>query len=374
MTRIEELQNQLIAAREAYYNGEPIMRDDEYDAIEDELLQLDPENALLAGIGEDESDGFPKAKHNILMGSQSKCNTVEQISKKLESFSSKGKVAFLVEDKCDGISLEMNYKDGNLVSCITRGNGYIGDDITVNAKKMAGIPHKLKDSFTLSVRGEILLFHDDKDKYFPDLKNCRNSASGIAKNKEGEGCEHLTVVSYDVQGDSPELFTKETNKVQFLKDNGFNVTNMKLLLADCTTRESREKSANEMYQVMLELSSNEERPYDTDGIVVKTNNVDWDDQRNNLHPTTQWAIKPPAEHRQSKLLDIEWSMKNGTLTPVAVFEPIEIDGATIQRATLNNVRYIENLKIEIGDTLEIIRANLVIPRVVGNITKGTSII
>lgn len=102
MTRIEELQNQIIAAREAYYNGEPIMRDDEYDTIEDELLQLDPENTLLAEIGEDNSDGFPKAKHKILMGSQSKCNTIEQIAKKLESFSSKGKVAFLIEDKCDG--------------------------------------------------------------------------------------------------------------------------------------------------------------------------------------------------------------------------------------------------------------------------------
>lgn len=374
MTKIEELQNQITAAREAYYNGEPIMRDDEYDALEDQLLKLDPKNKLLAEIGEDSLDGFPKADHKILMGSQSKCNTVEQITKKLESFSSKGKVAFLAEDKCDGISLEMNYEIGNLVSCITRGNGYVGDDITANAKKMNGIPHKLSDSFTVSVRGEILLFHNDKDIYFPDLKNCRNSASGIAKNKEGEGCEHLTVVSYDVQGDDPALFTKEVNKIQFLIDNGFNIVNKKLILADCSTVESREKSANEMYQAMLELSNNESRPYDTDGIVVKTNNVDWDDQRTNLHPISQWAIKPPAVHKQSKLLDIEWSMKNGTLTPVAVFEPIEIDGATIQRATLNNARYIENLKIEIGDILEICRANMVIPRIIGNISKGISIL
>ena len=270
-------------------------------------------------------------------------------------------------------SIELVYKDGTLISGITRGNGYIGDDVTSNIKKSKGVLASLPNKGTLSIRGEVLLFHNDKDQYFPDLKNCRNSAAGILKNKDGIGCEHLTVVCYDVQSEDNTLFTKETNKVQFLKDNGFNITNMKLLLADCTTRESREKSANEMYQAMLELSSNEERPYDTDGIVVKTNNVDWDDQRNNLHPTTQWAIKPPVERRQSKLLNIEWSMKNGTLTPVAVFEPIEIDGATIQRATLNNVRYIENLKIEVGDILEICRANMVIPRILGNITKGTSI-
>ena len=113
-----------------------------------------------------------------------------------------------------------------------------------------------------------------------------------------------------------------------------------------------------------------DKDYDTDGVVVKLNEFDLDDLKSNIRPNTQWAIKPETITKFVTLLNIEWNMVNGTLTPVAVFDPVEIDGALIRRSTLNNVRYLEKAQIEIGDVIELERAGMVIPRVVGNKSKG----
>ena len=373
MDEVKELVEVLTRLRDAYYNGEPEVSDADYDDLEDKLRELDPNNEFFSKVGEDSDDGFPKAKHVLLMGSQDKCNTVEEIIKKLKHFFGK-KIAFMIEPKCDGISLEMNYQNGKLVSCITRGDGYVGDDITANASKMQGVPSEIPTTEAVSTRGEILLFHSDKDKYFPDLKNCRNGASGISKNKEGTGCEHLTVVTYDAQYLNEDLsFETEANKLDFLENNGFVHVNTSMLIADCTTDAGIQKAAEDLMAKMNEFTM-ADREYDTDGVVVKLNVIDENDLRTNLRPASQFAIKPKAIHKQSTLRDIEWNMVNGSLTPVAIFDPIVIDGATIRRATLINVRYIEELQLEIGDTLDIIRANMVIPRILGNISKNIHIV
>ena len=373
MDEINEIVETLNKWRDAYYNGQPVVTDAEFDDLEDKLRELDPENEYFQGIGEDEEDGFPKAKHLILMGSQDKCNTIEEIIKKLNHFKGR-KVEFLVEPKCDGLSLEMNYLNGKPTVHITRGDGYVGDDITANASKMMGVPAGIPVPDGIAFRGEIMLLHSDKEKYFPDLKNCRNGASGTAKNKEGIGCEHLTVVTYDCQyTDEDKSFGTEADKLEFLNECGFMRVNADMVVADCTTPEGIKKAAEDLMDKMNEFT-NTDREYDTDGVVVKLNVIDEHDLRTNLHPTSQFAIKPKAIHKQSPLRDIEWNMVNGSLTPVAIFDPIVIDGATIRRATLVNVRYIEELQLEIGDTLDIIRANMVIPRILGNVSKNIHIV
>lgn len=362
MDEVKELVEVLTRLRDAYYNGEPEVSDADYDDLEDKLRELDPNNEFFSKVGEDSDDGFPKAKHVLLMGSQDKCNTVEEIVRKLKHFFGK-KIAFMIEPKCDGISLEMNYQNGKLVSCITRGDGYVGDDITANASKMQGVPSEIPTTEAVSTRGEILLFHSDKDKYFPDLKNCRNGASGISKNKEGTGCEHLTVVTYDAQYLNEDLsFETEANKLDFLENNGFVHVNTSMLIADCTTDAGIQKAAEDLMAKMNEFTI-ADREYDTDGVVVKLNVIDENDIRTEIKPKTQWAIKPARVEVETTLIDIEWNMTNGRLVPVAIFEPVILDGATIQRASLVNVAEIERLGLYIGAKIIVSRRNMVIPKV-----------
>lgn len=362
MDEINEIVKTLKEWRNAYYNGEPVVSDAEFDDMEDKLRQLDPDNEYFQGIGEDELDGFPKANHTILMGSQEKCNTIEEIIKKLNHFAGK-KVAMLVEPKCDGISLEMNYKDSKATAHITRGDGYVGDNITVNASKMQGVPAGIPVSDGVAIRGEIMLLHSDKEKYFPDLKNCRNGASGIAKNKDGIGCEHLTVVCYDCQyTDEDKSFETEANKLDFLTQCGFMRVNADMVITDCTTPEGIKKAAEDLMAKMNEFTM-ADREYDTDGVVVKLNIIDDHDLRTELHPKTQWAIKPARVEVETTLIDIEWNMTNGSLVPVAIFEPVILDGATIQRASLVNVAEIERLGLYIGAKIIVSRRNMVIPKV-----------
>ena len=370
---IQELEDRILAARKAYYNSEvTIMSDAEYDDLEDELRALDPTNEVLNEIGKDSEDGFPKAKHTILMGSQAKANTVEQVETWLKHFPS-SKVEVLVQDKLDGISLELNYTNKNLASAITRGDGYKGDLVTENAKKMDGVPTATEAAFSGAVRGEILLLHSDKEKYFPDMKNCRNAASGIMKHLDGSGCERLTLICYDVQNLDPnDKFETETDKLEFLTANGFNRVQSDYMKLDLTTDQSRKEAAQMLLDKMTEYTTRE-KEFDTDGVVVKMLKVDNEDLRTELRPKSQIAIKPARIWHESVLRDIEWNMVNGTLTPVAVYDEVDMEGALCTRATLNNVRYIEDLKLEIGDKISLIRANMVIPRIMGNITKGTKI-
>lgn len=357
---IQELELKIIEARDAYYNSDPIMSDDEYNKLESLLEQMDPKNKLLQEIGTDSNEGFAKAKHTILMGSQQKFSTIEDLTKKLDSFKKKENV-FVVTEKLDGISLELNYKNGKLISAITRGDGYIGDDITRNAIKMQSVLKQLPEPVDVSIRGEILLKVSDRDKYFPEMKSCRNACAGISRRLDGEGSDHLTVICYDIASD--KVATEEA-KLDLLQKYGFEIVNFKVLKI-----KSGELGARELHDAMKEFMTRD-KDYDTDGVVVKLNEFDLDDLKSNIRPNTQWAIKPETVTKFVTLLNIEWNMANGTLTPIAVFDPVEIDGALIRRSTLNNVRYLERAKIEIGDIIELERAGMVIPRVVGNKSKG----
>ncbi len=334
-------------AQNAYYNSEPIMTDKEFDILWDTAQKEFPDNEIFRKVGEDDSSDFEKMKHLIPMGSQAKCTTKEQLKK----FLSSNGTDYIVEDKCDGISVELIYNKGKFVNAITRGNGTIGDNITSNVSKMKGFPKNV-DNFTGSVRGEILLFKSDKDKYFPDLKNCRNAASGIAKRKDGTNCEYLTIVCYDVRSNETK-FETEDEVISFLKLNNFK-----------TVWSMRLKKANEdkIFEILSERFS-ENVEYDIDGIVIKKNVIDYEDQNTNVRPKTNIALKPAYNTAESKIVDIKWNMSNGTLTPVAVFEPVVIDGARITQASLSNVALMEQMCIEIGKRVLVSRRNMVIPHI-----------
>lgn len=357
-----ELENNIVNAQEAYYNGTPIMSDGMFDELWDKLKKTQPDSELLQKVGEDHTDGFTKVKHGILMGSQEKANT----EKDMVNFFATNPDA---EDEClgqykmDGASLELNYCAGSLISGITRGDGEIGDDVTSNVLKMNFVPKEIDSSFTGSIRGEVLLSRANKDKYFADKANCRNAANGCMKKLDGSGCEYLDVVVYDAQTfDGKNTFGTQEKLQTFLNNNGFKVANWKLFkkisAKDCMTY------LNNVFDQFDALE------YDIDGIVWKQNKIDMDDFKNNYRPKTNIALKPARTYATSTLRDVLWECKNGTYTPVAVFDPVQLNGTTVEHASLVNVMRMEQLGIEIGHEITICKCGMIIPKVVKDTTTG----
>ena len=177
-TRISELVTKIKKAQNSYYNGEAEITDSEFDKMWDELKSLDPQNALLKKVGED-SGNFLKKKHIMPMGSQEKASCPEEF---LSWANTHVYPEYFVEYKLDGASLELQYEKGILKSCVTRGDGEIGDDITFNAKKMGGVISKLFDEngnsvdFTGGIRGEVIMTHKVHQTLYSDKANCRNAA------------------------------------------------------------------------------------------------------------------------------------------------------------------------------------------------------
>lgn len=362
MTRIEILETEIRKHQELYYNHQPVISDGEFDALVDELTMLDPDNELLTTkIGADHTEGFTKVKHNIKMGSQNKANTEPEMNGWISTIDNS---LVLGGFKMDGNSVRLTYKNGELVQAASRGDGDWGDDITENVKKMNFVPLKLKatPNYTGDVRGEVLLSRKNKEKYYPDFKNCRNGASGIMKHLDGSGCEHLDVVCYDAQylSENEEFGTQE-NLINFLEQNGFKVAEYRFF------KNLTGKMAIDYLNTIFDDFDNLE--YDIDGIVWKQNVIDMKDMQNE-RPKTNIALKPAKVYKETVLENIEWQVRNGTLTPVAILKPVDLQGATISKASLCNVACLEDMGIEIGHKVLICRCGMIIPKIVKDIDTG----
>ena len=357
-----ELEAKIKAAQMAYYAGTPEMSDADFDNLWDLLKSEYPDSKVLTQVGSDlgESNGFKKVRHNIVMGSQDKANTAEEMNK----FFKRNESRMLYQYKMDGSSVVLEYVNGKLVRGASRGNGEIGIDYTDNIRKMNGVLAELKDkSFTGSVRGEVLLSKSNKDKYFPDAPNCRNMATGIFHRLDGLDCDKLDVVVYDAQYlDKSKSFEYQTDVMSWLENQGFNVANWEII-DNCTGK----KAIEIINSIWKTLSSYD---YDIDGIVWKQNVIDMADIMNNYRPQSQIALKPARTYAKTKINNIIWHMTNGTFTPVAELEPTYLLGAVIRKATLSNVSCLEELGIEIGDEVEITRCGEIIPKVVKNCRTG----
>ena len=354
---MNELEQRILEAQDAYYNGEPIMSDAEFDKLWDELKRKFPDSELLTKVGADHIDGFQKAQHLMLMGSQNKANTAYEMDK----FFKKGQ-SYVASLKLDGISIELQYQNGRFIKGVTRGDGEIGDDITENVRKMKYVPLIIDEAFTGAVRGEILLFKSDKEKYFPEAKNCRNQASGLAKRKDGKGCEHLSVLCYDALSiDENREWRTETMICNYLLANGFKVSPF-VERSDW----DGDKAIGYIHDTWADLSQID---FDIDGIVFKQNIIDWNDKKTSYRPATQIALKPARDEAVTTVTGIEWRMTNGTLTPVIQVSPVELNGTTVSQASGYNAKQLELLDLEIGDTVSVVKAGMIIPKIVENISK-----
>ncbi|MBU4210756.1 NAD-dependent DNA ligase LigA [Patescibacteria group bacterium] len=376
-TSLPQLGELLIKAKKAYYTtSNPIMSDHTYDTLEDILRQKAPHHRIFSTIGNPNFDtGWPKKKHIMNMGSQNKASTYSSMVHYFKLKKTPPNTDFIVQPKCDGISLEIIYQNGKIFNAITRGDGQIGDLITQNVIKMKNLKKKLNHNFNGSIRCEIMVTYKDFKKINKIAKqhnaiysNPRNAASGISQRLDSQFSPYCSLFAVDLSrhpepAEGPQIkFKKESDKINFLK---------KLDIVTVDSFHCKDfKQIKKIYQNFL--IKRQQYPFDIDGLVIKINNIKLQKKlgSHNNHPKHQIAYKFPAATDQSQILSVKWQIgPMGKITPVAKIKPVEISGAIINYISLANHRLIKEKNINIGDIAKISRRGDVIPHLESIITK-----
>lgn len=360
--RARDLAARLDRYKASYYAGHPEVSDAAYDALEDALRELDPTSPVLARVGSGELVAeWPKARHEIPMGSLNKAVSEEELRawlarcQELATKDGLGPVTDLfVAEKLDGISIECIYRDGKLGDAITRGDGEMGERITQNVARMKGVPPRIKDKRSMSVRGEIILRLSDMKKHVTQGTSPRNLAAGTSKRFDGTGCDNLTVLFYDV-ADGPDLAT-EVEKFAFLRSLGF------------ATPQTAHGELDDVIALYARYSGGlrAKLDYEIDGLVIYVNPLHTQSMLGevNHRPRGAVAFKFASPAKVTTVLDIRWDTgPSGRVVPVAIVAPVELAGATVQRASLHNASHVRALGIGVGDEVLVSRRNDVIPYV-----------
>ena len=355
---------QLDKATIAYYQGNPTMTDAEFDDVVSKLKKEEPDHPFLKRIGAP-VPGKQKAKHKIPMGSLNNANNEEEFLNWLPEG-----LDICLSHKLDGSSVELVYVDGSFIQAITRGNGDEGEDVTQNVLKSGNIPLSLDESIT-SVRCECLIHIDDWQKHFEGDANPRNSAAGTLRRHDGHNAQYLRFYAFDalVDNDRANKFMRKDARTEegildILRD-GFKVPSnicMSARRANCLETISRTKLIS---WCKIEEVHRDELPYEIDGIVAKVNHRGKSKNLGirNGRPKGQIAFKFKPRGGETILRKVTWHVGHtGALTPVGEVDPVGVGGTVIRSVTLCNMDEIQRLGIAIGDTVEIIRAGDVIPK------------
>lgn len=379
MTRIQELEKLITYHNNKYYNDESEISDDGYEALKDELLKLDPTNKLHSQVDapNDGSRQWDKAKHSIHMGSQRKAPNMAELRNTFIDKHPNEEIH--VGLKYDGLSLSMDYiKTGDvgiLTQATTRGeDGLEGENILRNVLKIPNVESYLKNCIaSISVRAEIILPKSNfstvnkirKDNGEKIFSNCRNAASGIIRNWDGDLCKYLEVRIYDVVIHDGNFIELETEKMDYL-EHVFSKTSVDVGFVPKNVDEL------EKYYNLLTTEGREKLDFDIDGLVIKLNNIEYSEKQGMVdnRPKGQMALKFPAERVKTTINEVIWTVtKTGRVNPVALIEPVRIAGAMVKRATLNNLDEIERLGVTIGSEVMIERKGDIIPKVMEVINK-----
>lgn len=364
----EEIGELLMEAKKAYYTtSKPIMDDHTFDTLEEILHQKNPYHRIFSKVGNQNFDtGFEKKKHIMPMGSQNKVNLLVDLVHYFELKKIEVNTDFIVEPKCDGISLEIEYKNGKLIDAITRGDGLVGDIITQNVVKMKNLPSTFHTDFSGSIRCEIVVTQIDFKKLNQieenSYSNPRNAASGISQRLDSKYSEYCSLFATDIFSPT-KTFETEQEKIDFLKHLGFTPVDS----WHCTKFDQIEN----IYQKFLKKDRTD-YPYDIDGLVIKINPIKIQHELGikNGRPKGQVAYKFPASSDHTQILAVDWQVGPlGMITPVAKVDPVEISGAVITYASLGNYQLIKEKNINIGDIVEISRRGDVIPHIEGVVSK-----
>lgn len=368
INRIKELTKLLNDARNEYYNySTSVMSDFEYDILFDELLKLEKEtgfaltNSPTLTVGYEVKSELNKKTHNHLMLSLDKTKSVDTVKR------FRGDKPILTMLKMDGLTVSLRYVDGRLVSAETRGDGTEGEDVTHNAKVFENIPHKIHHEGELIVDGEAIITYEDFDKINSRLseeekyKNPRNLASGSVRQFDSSiaAQRHIQFVAWKlVNGYDSNSFSQRLN---YLEELGFTV----VPYLNCFD----EKHIEFLKMIARKYS------YPIDGLVVSFDEVSYLNSlgATNHHIKGQLAYKFYDQGVVTRLLDIEWNTcRTGIVSPTAIFEPVEIDGSIVSRATLHNLTYIKKLQLGIGDEIHVVKQNSITPAILENLTCSNS--
>ena len=374
LNRMKELIEILNNASRLYYQySTPIMTDFEYDKLYDELEKLEKEtNTILSNsptqnVEPEAIDSLVKVEHPAPMLSLSKTKSISELASFL------GNQEGLLSWKLDGLTIVLTYKDGKLSSGVTRGNGIIGEVITENVKKFKNIPLTIPYKGTLVVRGEAVIKYSDFNKMNEELdddssqyKNPRNLCSGSVRQldskvtaKRNVNCIIFALI------ESEKKFKLKSEEFEWLKSLGFDVV------------EYHKVTSNNLEEQVLYFK-NKINEYDipSDGLVLLYNDIEYGKQLGTTakYPKNAIAFKWQDETAETKLIDVDWLVsRTGLINPVAVFEPVELEGTIVSRASLHNVSILQGLSLGIGDTILVYKANMIIPQIADNLTQSNSL-
>ena len=373
--RIKELVEILNKAAKSYYvDAVEIMPNIEYDKLYDELLELEKEtnvvlsNSPTQNVGYEIAGELPKKAHESPMLSLDKTKSVEDLRECL------GNNKALLSWKMDGLTIVLTYRDGELAEAVTRGNGTIGEVITNNAKNFQNIPLKIEFKGELILRGEAIIKYSDFKRINDAIedaaakyKNPRNLCSGSVRQLNPAVTKSRMVycnIFNVVKADGIDFENSKAKQFEWVKNEGFDVVEYKFT--------DGKSIADDIAEFESKIESND---IPSDGLVLLLDDIALGERLGSTSkfPRNAMAFKWSDERQITKLKYIEWSpSRTGLINPVAVFEPVELEGTTVSRASLHNVSIFEDLMLGVGDEISVYKANMIIPQVYENLTKSNT--
>ena len=371
--RMRELVELLNRARRAYeQENTEIMSNYEYDQLYDELQGLEQElNTTLASsptinVGYEVLSELPKERHERPMLSLDKTKDVERLKEFL------GDQKAMISWKLDGLTIVLTYRNGELEKAVTRGNGEVGEVITNNAKVFKNIPLRIPYTGELVLRGEAVIGYKDFAKINDEIedvdaryKNPRNLCSGSVRQLNNKITAQRNVRFYAftlVRADGVDFENSRLYQMDWLRDQGFDVVENHPVTRDTIEDE-----------VKWFADHIEKNDIPSDGLVLVYDDIAYGESLGTTakFPRDSFAFKWADEIRETTLLEIEWSpSRTGLINPVAVFEPVELEGTTVSRASVHNISIMEELELGVGDRIQVYKANMIIPQIAENLTRS----
>lgn len=369
--KMKELGEKLREASRAYYQEDrEIMSNVEYDALYDTLSALEKETGIVladsptVNVGYEAVEQLPKEEHERPMLSLDKTKEREALREFI------GEHPTLLSWKLDGLTIVLTYENGELIKAVTRGNGIVGEVITNNARVFKNIPLKISFKGRLVLRGEAIITYSDFEKINETIgdadakyKNPRNLCSGSVRQLNNEITAKRNVRFYAFSLVSAEgVDFRDSREVQFrwLNEQGFEVVEYRKVTAE---------TLDEAMDYFAEAVTTNDFP--SDGLVALYDDIAYGESLGTTakFPRNAMAFKWADEMRDTRLLEIEWSpSRTGLINPVAIFEPVELEGTTVSRASVHNISIMKELKLGIGDTIRVYKANMIIPQIAENLT------
>lgn len=369
--KMKELGEKLREASRAYYQEDrEIMSNVEYDALYDTLSALEKETGIVladsptVNVGYEAVEQLPKEEHERPMLSLDKTKERETLREFI------GEYPTLLSWKLDGLTIVLTYENGELIKAVTRGNGIVGEVITNNARVFKNIPLKISFKGRLVLRGEAIITYSDFEKINETIgdadakyKNPRNLCSGSVRQLNNEITAKRNVRFYAFSLVSAEgVDFRNSREVQFwwLNEQGFEVVEYRKVTAE---------TLDEAMDYFAEAVTTNDFP--SDGLVALYDDIAYGESLGTTakFPRNAMAFKWADEMRDTRLLEIEWSpSRTGLINPVAIFEPVELEGTTVSRASVHNISIMKELKLGIGDTIRVYKANMIIPQIAENLT------